>query len=433
MKNKKLLIIPGMLALVLSGCNSNEKWYKSLEVKKVTDYLYEAKLDYDFDFSVANKNFANYKQGIGGCSAITIGNLRGRNYDWEFSNGTSFAVRTTKKEGRHASIGLASLTGLSNDKPQDGKYHVEYEMLPFTTLDAINDAGIYVNVNVVPYQSLGAWSLKNEDESDDMCELCGPRLIADKCEYLTDIIPLFDTYDWYCLGTEEETHLMVTGPRSKEDKTQTTVVFEFVPFATNGKNTRKLCMISNNIEDKKIVNDDSRFYLSPAKNLIMTNFNLWYFDPSLSRDEQLGDGEGSVISEPMGFERYEILNTAGGDKKEITKQEMFDLMKRVYYSKAYNLYQNDFWYSEYKLTKEDLRKVSYDERFPMGDYEKLYKGNADSTKLIKDQIGKWNNRDRELGSKQGLWETLHTSVFDYKTSSFSVIVREGNISYDFTL
>lgn len=436
MNKNKIVILSALITTVLCGCSNGNKKLDALHIKKATDYLYEAELDYDFDYSLATKYYQKYMPSLGGCSAISIGNTRGRNYDWEYSEGIEFVVRTSKTNNRHASIGISSVTDMTNKEAMDGTYHDEqYDMLPFLTLDGINDAGIYVNVNVVPFQSLGKWEMKNSDPSDDMQELCGPRLILDNCSYLTDVVKEFDKYDWFSLGNNEETHLMVTGPRSAEDHSVTTAVFEFVP-GINGEKYRKLCVISNNEADKVLVNnDEERFYKTSAKNLIMTNFNLWKFDVSLSREEQLGDGIGSLINEPMGYERYESLYASGATKDKVTLNEMQDIMKRVYYSNAYSLFTPNFWYSEYGFKKSDLRLISESERNPYGNIDNVYSKYTEGFELIKTQLESWKNRNRQEGpsDKQNLWETIHTSIFDYTNSSFRIIPAEGNIYYEYKL
>lgn len=431
--NKCITLLCAAGVLALTGCNGSNN---SLNIKKATTYLYEATLDYDFDWSIANEYYKKYKPVLGGCSAISVGNLRGRNYDWEYSNGVEFVVRTSQKTGekaRHSSIGISSLTSFFDDEASDLKYHDQYKMLPFTTLDGINDAGIYVNLNVVGFQQMGKWNMKTETTSDDMCELLSPRLILDKCEYLSDIVPLFDTYDWFCLGNNEETHLMVTGKRSASDPTITTVTFEYIPF-TEGENTyRKLCCISRDAADVSLVgNDASRFYQINTKNLIMTNFNLWNYDPSLATRSERLDTTSPL---PMGYERYETLEDAAGDKDSVTKNEMADIMKMVYFSNAYSLYKNNFWYTDYTtVTKDQLKGLTDEERNPNGDLEKVSKGEDNKTYLeVQKCVETWKNRDRTKTKEQNLWETIHTSIFDYESKSFRIIPHEGSVYYEYSL
>ncbi len=411
----------------------------NFQVRKVTDYLYEATLDYDFDYSVAKPYIEKFKPKLGACTAISIGKYRGRNLDWNYGDGAEYVVRTTKTENRHASIGVASLTSLPNEAAGDGQYHQEFELLPFITLDGTNDAGISVNLNVVNFQEMGKWEMKTETEDDDMVELFAPRLILDNCSYLTDIIPLLEQYDWFSLGNVDETHFMVTGPRSADDNTVTTVVFEYIPFTEGGKTFRKLCCISQDEKDIVLTNNDaSRFYCIPADIFIMTNFHLWQFDASKDRKGRLL----SATKHPMGFERYEIveaaantaIHTAGG-KDKLTKLQVQDIMRTVYYSNCYNLFQDNFWYTENGVdipSKEELIAATEEQKNPRGDINKLIKGEGDKfLNYTKESIENWAKRDRKV--KSDLWETMHTTIFDYEDRSFQINVHEGTVFYDFKL
>ena len=448
MNYKKLLsmalLAAGMITMVscsdgakeTTQCQENQKF----QMNKVTDYLYNTTLDYDFDYSKAIE--LNDKYGPmpkAACTSISIGNLRGRNLDWFYADGAEFVVRTPKTETRHASIGVAPLTSLPADKVDDGQYHPEYELLPYQTLDGINDAGICINLNIVNYQEFGPWEMKTEITDDDMLETAGPRMILDNCGNLADIIQLYDKYDWISMGTVDETHIMVSGPRCAEDNSYTIVVFEFIPFTENGKTFRKLCCISPDEKDIAIVGGDaSRFYHSKADPFIMTNFNLWQFEADKDRRGRLL----STTEHPMGFERYEnveaVANTAiciAGGKDKLTNMQMQDIMRSVYYSNYYNTFNNNFWYTEDVSTmpsKKELINLTDEQRNPRGDINKIYKGKDD--KFINGcsfAIKEWANRDRKV--KCDLWETLHTIIYNYKDRSFQINVHEGSIYYDYSL
>jgi len=333
---------------------------------------------------------------------------------------------------------VSSLTSLDNEAANDGKFHEQFVMLPFITLDGINDAGIFVNLNIVGFQEMGAWEMKTETTDDDMLELIGPRLILDNCSYLTDIVPLYEKYDWISLGKEDETHFMVTGPRSADDATVTSVVFELIPFTEGNRTYRRLCCISQDEKDIVLVgNDPSRFHHIKTDYLIMSNFNLWQFDPSLDRKGRLL----SASAHPMGFERYEtveaVANSAAaiaGGKENLNRLQMQDIMRSVYYSNYCNLFNPNFWYSDFypMYDKEDLISITEEQRNPRGNLENLIKGADNKTyETIKRDITAWSHRDRKV--KSTLWETLYTCIYDYENRSFRIILHEGMIDYEFKL
>lgn len=85
----------------------------------------------------------------GACSAVRRGGKLYRNYDWTFDNSSEFVVRMSAAEGRHASVGVASLgSALSEDEVASGVYTAKYRALPGMTLDGINDAGVVAEINV---------------------------------------------------------------------------------------------------------------------------------------------------------------------------------------------------------------------------------------------------------------------------------------------
>ncbi len=435
------LLLAGIMVVASCGNTPNQSasGKHDFQLKKVTDYLYEVTLDYDFDYSFSKAGTEKYRPQLPACSSISIGNFRGRNLDWYYEDGSDFVVHTTKREGRHASIGIASVPHIPNAVAGDGQYHAEFETIPFSTLDGINDAGVCVNLNVVPFQEYGKWQMKTETQDDDMMEFMAPRMILDKCAALTDVIPVLEEYDWFCVGNKFETHLMVSGPRSADDKTITTVVFEYIPFQDGDKTYRKLCCISTDPKDVVIVGgDESRFHNNNADFMIMTNFNLWKFDASLDRKGRLL----SAGERPNGFERYEILEAAGGSAIEIlegtenlTNQHIQDIMFTVNYSNMYNIYQDNFWYSEScpdLISREEIINATESERSPHGNLNNLVKGK--DNKFIdgfKEILKTWGNRDRSV--KSGLWETLHTSIYNYETLTMHVGVREGSVYYEYKL
>ncbi len=357
-------VLLAVAALLMAGCNGKAT-VEALDghqfnVEKITDYLYEVTLDYDFDYVASKPLQEQFRPNLPACSSISLGNFRGRNLDWYYENGSDFVVHVTKKDNRHASLGISCVPFIDNDIAGDGQYHKEFEGLPFSTLDGINDAGICVNLNVVTFQEFGKWQMKTETTDDDMMEFMAPRIILDNCTYMTDIVPTMEKYDWFSVGNEFETHLMVSGPRSADDATITSVILEYIPFTENGKTFRKVCVISQDEKDLALVGGDAaRFWLCKGDYLIMTNFNLWKFEADKDRKGRLL----STTEHPCGFERYEILEAASntainvlGSTDSLSCQHIQDIMFCVNYSNMYNIYQDNFWYSDYMpyITKEDI-------------------------------------------------------------------------------
>lgn len=427
------LLVAGMLTAVSCSNASKEDvaGQHNIQVTKVSDYLYETTLDYDYDIDEGKELIEKNEPVMGGCSSISIGNLRARNFDWLYSNGIVVMVRSTKTENRHASIAVSPLVKLDEDIAKDGKYHELYELLPYISVDGTNDAGISINTNVVNRDQLGHWEMKTEATDDDLTELLIPRLILDNCSNLSEIIPLLEKYDWISMP-KYETHMMVTGPRSSDDATVTTAVLEFVPFTEGGKTYRRLCCISQDEKDIAIVGGDAaRFWHSKADIFIMTNFHLWHFEADKDRKGRLL----SATEHPSGFERYEILEAAAntayeviGGPDSLTFQHMQDIMYTVNYSNMYNVYQDNFWYSESMpelITKEDLINATDEQRSPHGDLNNLIKGKDNCfINGFKETLKSWGNRDRKV--KNDFWESVHTTIYNYEERTIKIAVHEGS-------
>ncbi len=111
---------------------------------------------------------------------------------------------------------------------------------------------------------------------------------------------------------------------------------------------------------------------------------LWQFAAEKDRKGRLL----SATEHPDGFERYEILEAAcktattllnGTDS--LTSQHIQNIMFTVNYSNMYNLYQDNFWYTESPnlITKEELINATPAQRSPHGDINNLIKGKEIST------------------------------------------------------
>ena len=435
MKKTLFFMALGTAMLTSTSCSNASKedvaGQHNIQVTKVSDYLYETTLDYDYDIDEGKELIEKNEPVMGGCSSISIGNLRARNFDWLYTNGIVVMVRSTKTENRHASIAVSPLVKLDEDIAKDGKYHELYELLPYISVDGTNDAGISINTNVVIRDQLGHWEMKTEATDDDLTELLIPRLILDNCSNLSEIIPLLEKYDWISMP-KYETHMMVTGPRSSDDATVTTVVLEFVPFTEGGKTYRRLCCISQDEKDIAIVGGDAaRFWHSKADIFIMTNFHLWHFEADKDRKGRLL----SATDIPMGFERYETIEEAAqaaiaviGGKDKVTSQQMEDIIHSVHYTRSYDLNSSNFWYTETADVypgREALINATPLQRSPHGDINNLIPGKDNAfINLVKNELTTRAKRDRKV--KNNFWESVHTTIYNYEERTIKIAVHEGS-------
>ncbi|MDO4479264.1 MAG: carcinine hydrolase/isopenicillin-N N-acyltransferase family protein [Lachnospiraceae bacterium] len=364
---------------------------------RLSDYLFEITYEsYENARTFAEDYYAeNYK--LGACSSVQNGDIRGRNYDWVYDNASTFVIHVPATDDRHASVGVAAASLMTPEKVMEGNFDVFMDMLPYGMLDGINDAGLCVNVNVIPFGELGEFEMKTEDPSDDVFPVMVTRLLLDGAGTVEEAINMMEKMDIYSIKDMDEAHFMISGIASADDGTYKTVIVELVP---DENKHYQLNVIDKFVDDKPI----------------MTNFPLTGFDGT----------EASLTARPMGIERYNLLNKQFDQGSSVAG--MIELMKKVYYTHTYDLYANDFWYSEHI---QDDNPVPYSERGEAclnGDLGKAG-GYADS---IAKMVEKFANRER--GSKENsTWHTVHTAVYDTQNLEVSVLSQEGSIAYKFNL
>lgn len=298
---KKFFTILGCLCVFgLTACDNksqNEVFMKNLKLSKVADYFYEVYYDdYDYQFAESfNRKYNN--PNLGACSSVRNGNFHGRNYDWYYDENVEFIVHTSAKNGRHASVGVATMVpGTSVDFVDSGLYTDGYKILPFRVVDGINDAGVAININVVPFGDMPLTTGTNPD-GDDMYFVSVIRYVLDYADSVDSAIELLKTKNIYAMNNgdkHEEGHFMISDPEK-------TVVVEFI--------NNELVVVEN------------------AN--IMTNFYL------------------AVDKTPhsAGIERFNILRENYNNAS--TNDGMISLLKSVWYTNAYNKNTTPFWYSEY--------------------------------------------------------------------------------------
>ncbi|MBR0317597.1 MAG: linear amide C-N hydrolase, partial [Synergistaceae bacterium] len=140
----KLKVVMGTLLLILALAFSAQASVFTTP-KKLADYLYYVEYtDYEVDLTTGE----NVKMGFA-CSAVRNGNFYGRNLDLDYSDVPEFVIKVAAKEGRYASIGLATVLTLKSNEV-DKVSEAELLALPNMTFDGINENGVAMNSNVAP-------------------------------------------------------------------------------------------------------------------------------------------------------------------------------------------------------------------------------------------------------------------------------------------
>lgn len=405
----KKTVVMAVLLCSLSGC-TQEKKPEGIELKPVVTHLYEYTFTTDYDWSYSS---ATAVSGFG-CTAVQNGRYRGRNYDWTYADTDLCILHTTVTENRpHASVAVADLGFMKN---ADGSYN--YNMLPFVSVDGINDAGVCIQVNVMPFGENGKLNHTAETE-DDMAGGAVVRYVLDYADSVTDAVEMLKGRDIQSEMQEaEELHWMISGPTSTKDSTIKTVVLEVFPDG--------LHVTENFVDDKPI----------------MANFNVSNFD---------GSAQSTGVG--FGYERWEIVKENFDSASSVIGT--FDLMEKIFFSKMYDLWGERFWYSEYNGTDlgkyysaEELKSLMGEEKYSyyMDNYgaviynADLYDGEfaihgdiartGIISKVVESATGKYIAQDMTDGS---LWITIHTSVYDLQEKTLDIQLRESHDHYHFTI
>ena len=361
--------------------------------------------DYDFNEMVAYR-LANLgiKDGAS-CSEVRVGNSVVRNLDWFEYDQATYVMRVGHSDKHQASIFVCGM----NDDIKHGVTELnptseEANHLCSTTQDGINESGVYIGVNVVPYgqmtrgEGTGDNNYTPEEgvnaSKEPLMTSCLTRLILDQATDLKSAEELIKGTAWfdvpYLVKGGFQTHWLVA---TKEGS----FVCEFVdgkPEFVYAESTDK-----------------------PGYGTIMTNFS------------NVLAKEGIIQSHGAGYERF---NTLKKNYSVLTPQE---LAESVFYSKMYSSDYND---PDYTWTEW----VS--DQFPAQQLME-WRDNAESRtgelwdaffELYEDCQAKydWRKFGYDYDRTRGSWFTAHSSIWDIENKTLTLDIEErGEFAARFSL
>lgn len=340
--------------------------------RRIAPYLYEMTFT---DYTIDEDHITHSSVEAFGCSSVRNGNFYGRNFDYIYNDSPEFIVHVTAKDGRHASLGVATHYGLRESMLLQGAYDQQLELIPNFTLDGINDAGVIASINVVPGEGDTGTLTGTNPDGEDLHAAYVVRYILDNADSADEAVELLRSRNIYGSAVDGMyLHVMI----ADEEKTY---VVEYL--------------------DNQLVAQEKT-----GDRQIMTNFyvNL----PELTEHA-------------AGVERYQILqeNYAQG----ATMVGMRDLMARVKYSNAYSYSYTPIWYSE-TMPQSAIRAQ---DPAVLAEYEKIL-----------DNIRKdyWNyiTNDIRNPANPSFWITTHNSVYDIENRKLRITVQEDySHYYDFSI
>lgn len=381
-------------------------------IKTITDFLYEVEyttknIDYDY----ANKYFKSIKipstHKPGGCTGIVKDGRILRHLDWYFDEGVEFVIRSQAEydgDGnivKHASIGVAGcLYHLTKDVVQSGRYHEKYKLLPFIITDGINDAGLYVQSNVVSPKVFDI----NPEATEECCIEMIVRHILDYCTSFEDVKNFLNN-----------THLF--GP------TGTTYAYHYLIAKDNDWRVIEL-------------REDKWFMVGPTgaegvdftmPHGVLTNFRVSGRDFTGLQFEGDNVKWDSIEDLGIGVERFDIATTAFTSANKSLEQLRPELM----YKRAYRGYDGvaDPWRTDF---------TSYYYQDPEQVWHQLKVMDAINhptwfRPTMEEEKAHYAARDRKEGY-DSVWVTAHSCIYELGSKSFNIIVQENESHvYSFSL
>lgn len=349
-------------------------------------YLYEIEFKDQADYDYADQYFKSQPVQLGGCSSFKQGRFYARNYDWYYNNTLEFVIRTKRSAGRCATLGVAA-----NPKITTGTSDIydNYRILPFLTLDGINEYGVCVSSNVTPANENGfiptTGTIPSVETRKEICMIALPRYILDyfsSADEAIDYIQKYvSIYTYQGLSKYHyELHIMIA------DKNHS-YLMEFV---------------NNEI---KIVKDN-----------ISTNFRRYNTAKNVDGTINIS----TVSTYASGIERYnKIVN--GIPTLLDTEESILNFMSQeLKYTNSYSPLEDPIWYTEFVGDYGDYQVTA--QNAPTNEHM------PHILEVVRERFA---NRKRGDGLT---WHTVHTSVYDMNSKSLALISQEDNSKvYRFTL
>lgn len=381
------------------GLNTNTNDYG--EIHKIKDYLFETYYD-NLDYEYALNYFSTVKNDIqnSACTSIRKGKYFGRNLDWFYDNSAEFIVKTPHVNNRYAALGISSgIKELTNEVVTKGDYNILYKLVPFRMVDGINEKGLVISTNVVPTdKGINDQTIPVVELRDTICSLMVPRYVLDWFEtareaanYLRNYVAIYPPKALTNLGYEA--HWMI----ADENETLLLEIIDnrvVITDMTEGA--------ESHLAGKSYM---TNFYLSD----IRLNFDGSVFTPEYRDGSNNAITYNHITPNGCGLERYNIVS--GKFHTLVSREDMRNLMKELYYTNGYRLSTNPIWCTEF-VGLHGLNVASTLEEF---------------MPTVRKAAEKYEHRTREDGTEySGTWQTVHSVIYNIEDRTLSVIVQEDN-------
>lgn len=347
--------------------------------------------------SIANnyfKNDINFMNGLGGCSGVFKDGKVLRQFDWTYDESAQFIVRMnadTRFGVLHNSIGMAFTTPILSRQTMQtilhyGISHPYFSILPYTLVDGINDAGIYVQSNVVPGEDLVVNI--NYGKQDCCIQMMLVRFLLDRLDKISNLRSVLD-----------ELHL----------------------YSTNKINGYGIHLMVADSKKSCIIEFENDHYEISTRYPLISNFrvNRGFRVHSIANEDFTPKWE-TVEPHGMGVERWKIMS----DFLKDPNGSFYDLRQKLRYTNAYDDAVEYPW----------LTEISYGDRFTT---EKAFDVHINGTtsqyyndysQAMKTMNEKYQKRSRLAKGTDRTWQTVHSCIYDIANLSGQIQIQENDIN-----
>lgn len=367
------------------------------QCKKIEPYLYELTYN-DLDYEFGKKYAAERFIANGRCSVVQSGNFIGRNLDMLYDNSITAVIKVAADVDRYSSIGLVSgMSTLTRQLLTSWKYDDALKAAPFFVVDAINEKGLFAEINLLTREESKGRTTGTVPEIELRDKIAMPMLVRYIVDHFKNVDEAIDYIRNYVSVYASETEISD---------------YEFHYFLADGTKSAILEFVNN---ESVVVDVNEDAYPS-----VMVNFYTDGVAPNAggiifrnTSDDPFAENYCGVTRYGQGIERHNLA--VSSLKPEMTESEMKALMRDLFYTKTYTLSSNK-WFTE--LVGKELTVTS-----PEAKFSDIFAKATDA----------YNNRDR---NNPLTWQTIHSVVYDLENKSFTVCVQEGEnyhtFSYDQT-
>lgn len=399
--------LASLLVFGLASCSEKTEQVKYFEMIPVQENTSSVLWDpevYDFEAGnqhtkarfeeLANKN--KNKDLAAGCTSWRNGQFHGRNLDWYQADYGCLIVQMPKGgKVKHASVGTVnSSTIVTQDFIKQGVLTEEMrKVLPATATDGINDAGVAININIVPHQPGDNFI---DDKEGDLSSLCVVRYVLDNAGSVSEAVDLIKsrTVGQSILKLAgDEAHYMISNADS-------TVVVEFP---------------QGEMQVIYFTKNEQGWYSKAGNPAIMTNF----YDYAAEQYPVGSDEFFNYHPTAMGVERWQSVKAQYDNaKKDVASN--FEIAKSVWYFKNF-LVDKSLWYTDnavpvsaYGKDEQGWYYMTNNQRVDVENAQQAIHGYWDANmekywKDYEDQFGQLAD-PHVAGNK--FWETSHSVVYD---------------------